>query len=368
MPADFGSGDAHANSIVTANVLDAPSAMSLAMWIYVTTDPAGTSSITSKRSAAQGGGWQLRLASDRKPGFVTTDGGSNESSPSNLALTAATWEHLVVSWDGSDVYFFVDGSKSGGLTGHTHACGTSANSVDIGNAINADAGAAVSIAHLMGWDVALSDDEVASLYAGGLVQTDNLVHWYSGDGDPGKEQMSGGVATKNNTVVFTGILAAHSGSPRPGEPGRQVLLDMSPWMRPQYCSLEPGPQLNRQNLLLDDYGPVMPQHGDVVQLTHMEPSIKPQHVTLVEHGPFLNPQHIVLAPTALAVAGRDQDGSEGRVRGESELGSSISESITTPGTSSETVTARAPSTISTTWTKGYTALTTVWKKGRNSYV
>lgn len=306
MAISLGASASHSLEATFDELVDNPGAMSIAMWVRVNAAPDASNYLVHKYDGGSQTGWLLMTKADRTLQWFTEIAAASETSDAGAALAAATWQHVVVSWDGSDVEFYIDAVDSAGASGHTKAAGTSSGfGITLGN--SGGAGAPVSMAHVMVWDTALTANEAVSLFAGGLVQTDNLKFWYSGDVLDGYNQMTGVAAsvTGSPTIVEG---APHSGSPRPGAPREQLFLDAPPLNR-QYVFLEPGPFVGTLN------------------------GITRPHVTI----------------------------------GEQPRDPRMEECVTSTGTTSETVTIPAPGSITTTWTKGYTSITTCWNKGRNSY-
>lgn len=351
MAIDFGSVASTAIDIGYGSALDNPGALSIAMWFRLNANDGAADEICSHMNAGADG-WLLRMTGSNGIRFRTDNGVANEEDSATDTFTVGTWAHLGFTWSGTAVNFYIDGTvDSGGELAHTQVTTGVGEVMTVGKRVNGSA--PMSWAHLLIWDSNIGVDGIVAAMNGTLVDTDNLKLWVRANGTPSYNSIDGTVGTVGEGTPAS--LAEHLAHKGRGVPGFQDLF------------FDSGPQINRQDLMFDS-GPHISQPGQAQ--IGLEPG---PHMGQVGHraridlepGPFLNPLKHVLD-------GFGTEGLDAGVPGRGNtptglLGFRNEESVTTPGTSSETVTKLAPSTISTTWTKGYSAITTLWKKGRHSY-
>lgn len=148
-----------------ANLLDLSTAFSIALWIKPNASPAAFSTPISKSGAywLEGAGsgdgtwsWFLNNGADRTIGYFT--------------LTASTWAHLVLTYDGTTAVAYKNGASAVSLA-VTSPVTTNANNLIVGNREGFTRFYAGSLDEVGIWPRALSADDITSLYNGGVGTT-----------------------------------------------------------------------------------------------------------------------------------------------------------------------------------------------------
>lgn len=200
---DFGSSDNHGNSITTNSLFtDQPIALSCTFWMNIATVPASaTRLLVGNGNFATGtAGWYIELlAAGPAIRMSIGDGVFNAAVPSSTSLSTATMYFIGVSWDGTNVTYYLDGVADG--TQALNFTSTTASPFKIGgNAPTTSTfGAAVDIGHVMWWASALDAAEHAAIY-GGVIPDLQPILWFPGWTSPGIEIMAQASQTANGTV------------------------------------------------------------------------------------------------------------------------------------------------------------------------
>lgn len=235
MAYDFGA-DQHNNRVNIGDILDAPTACTLSCWIFIDEAPSAASShIMVRRDGGTSDGWALRIATNLKPDWVTIVATSAEVSASSAAITVDKWTHLLLTWDGSDVVFYIDGTSN--TTAHTKACGATTRNADLGAWNGNGRGVDCHMSDIMFWTTALSAVDAASAYAGGIPAWDSLVGWWPGHGSPGYNLIDGTAAVEENTIAYLDSVVR--GNPSPGRPQPQLMNLGQPHIHRQDVNLVP---------------------------------------------------------------------------------------------------------------------------------
>lgn len=203
---DFGTTDAHSNSISFGDLgdLDGLTVSSWAFNITVNTFPGGTRTIFSKKidGASASAGWIINVTGAGALVLAQSDGVTQGAAASGDGfLVVSVPATIVVTWNGTTFKAFKDAGTpaSVGLTQEPIA---NTDAVTVGNEGANGNGIAVRIAHVMYWNVALTDDEARSYHAGIIPRANALKFWAPGWTDPGIELVGQATATKNGTVTI----------------------------------------------------------------------------------------------------------------------------------------------------------------------
>lgn len=218
---DFGTSDGNSNAINfgVLTALDAPAAYTMSAWVELQTLVAGGTAvfIFSKRNDAADAndGWSWGIEAAEKPRVIHGDGTTTTAVVANTALTIGTTHHLVLTWDGSNCDFYLDGVADG-TPAQTRTITTNPGSdvtiCDLDDPVAN--GSAARIGHVMFWDAAATTQEAISIYAGGIPNPANLKFWAPGWNDPGTDIVGQVAGTKVNTVTIKelpGITVAQPG-------------------------------------------------------------------------------------------------------------------------------------------------------------
>ncbi len=157
--------DGAGNEITAANSPQLNSAnTTVSFWVNIAEMP-----VTGEYYLMSFGGWQERwkisLPSHGKPVWTTNNTSGISDMDSGTPLTAGTWQHVVFTHNGTNDKIFINGTLAnskavaGAMNSTTHPLGIGYNAVDGGNHFKG------SIDEVQIYNVALTDQEVADLYA-----------------------------------------------------------------------------------------------------------------------------------------------------------------------------------------------------------
>lgn len=200
MAYNFGTSDGHSNYIHFGDIagMDAPVVYSVAFWVYINTTSGGNRVVIAKRSG--GVGWRVVInSSDKCQAYHEDSGAGSYSTEAGTAVGTGAWHHLVVTWDGSNIRYYLDGVADGSPA-FTQAIDANAVNVTIG--ADGATGLAARIGHMMWWNVALSTDEGPMVYGGMIPRLDALQFWVPGIMDPDSDWISQTAGTKSGTVTI----------------------------------------------------------------------------------------------------------------------------------------------------------------------
>lgn len=198
---DFGNSDLHSNKIDFGDVaaVDALTAYSIAFWINVNAAVAGSSDLVSKWSANTG--WIVQLNSSEQMVMFHGDGAANTSVTCTTAFVVGTMAHAVITWDGSNVDFYIDGALINSPA-MTRSIADTGDALEIAQGVAGNQGVAMALGQLMIWNVDIGAGGVTSLYGGVVPRGDALKVWAPGYTDPGLELVGQNSATKTGTVTI----------------------------------------------------------------------------------------------------------------------------------------------------------------------
>jgi len=216
MAFSFGSADEHVNSMSYGdiNAMDAPSAYTIAFW-YKHAD--GTLSANEHVLMAKGlaAGWYISSVNSGQIRVRHAAGGGNFNDfASDTYLDRTAWTHFCITWSGTNMELYENGSSTEGPDAFNIAIVANASPVTLGNLSDDSTGVACSLAHVMWWDVKLTAQEVTSVYAGMLPQGDNLKFWQLCDDKSQTDLISQASPTLAGTV--TEVECTPKSNPRPG--------------------------------------------------------------------------------------------------------------------------------------------------------
>jgi hypothetical protein len=208
MALSFGSSAMHSNALRYGNItaLNAFTAYTMALWIYVTTAPSASTTdyIAAKWSGTDG--WLLGLFRDSTGTGTRLSTTHYQSSAAATGLGIAneivtgSWNHVAVTWSGTQALFYLNGALTA-TRALTQAIGTNSSNFVIGNLTSENNGAAAILQDFMIWTTALTADEIRAVRVGGIPQGDALVIHNGCMAAPGYDYVSGTVPTKVGTVT-----------------------------------------------------------------------------------------------------------------------------------------------------------------------